>query len=238
MTSRGGESRKTEAGLTDRPGANLVQSRYEYAAETIHRYAPSLPVKRVFDIGAGEGQMRQSVERENLSWHGFDIAPLQSAIQLWNICAPRPASERPKAGIVLLLDVIEHLTDPGVALRNISDAVEPGGILILTAPNPRWSRSRLHALFFGNPSCFTQLDLEGNGHVFTPWPHIMVKMLHDADFAVEEYVTLDGRTNWPRLLSLNLPVRIAHAATNKLIEYFDASACGMSFGMVARRKAE
>ena len=105
----------------------------------------------------------------------------------------------------------------------------------MTMPNPRWSRSRIHALIYGNPACFTQSDLDINGHVFTPWPHILMRMLSDTGFDVQDYVTLDGKTGWPgRPISLRYPLRVFHALCNMLIERLDATACGMSYGLVAR----
>jgi hypothetical protein len=212
----------------------LKESRYVYATNAMRRYAVRFPGSSVFDVGAGDGRMQQDVEKAGLKWHGFDLDPQASAIRRWDLSAPLPAAE--KASMVLMLDVIEHMVNPGLSLCNVAHAMNPGAILILTAPNPRWSRSRVHALLHGYPTCFTESDLDNNGHVFTPWPHVMVKLLHDAGFAIEEYVTLDGRTGWPwPPSSLSYPLRLTHAMINKAIEWSDASACGMSFGMLARR---
>jgi hypothetical protein len=62
-------------------------------------------------------------------------------------------------------------------------------------------------------------------------------MLDDAGFELEDYVTLDGKTSWPgRPIGLSYPLRGARALANMLIEGRDASACGMSFGLVARAR--
>jgi len=217
-----------------RPAANLDKSRYVYAANAMRRYGAAFPGSLVFDVGAGDDGMRQDAEKAGLKWRGFDLDPRYPGIHRWDLSTPCPAEE--KAAIVLMLDVIEHMVNPGLAFCNVAQAMKPGAILILTAPNPRWSRSRVHALLHGYPACFTQSDLDNNGHVFTPWPHVMLKLLADAGFAIEEYVTLDGKTVWPwPPSSLNYPLRLAHAAINKAIEWGDPSACGMSFGMLARR---
>ena len=52
------------------------------------------------------------------------------------ICAPfQEAGLEPKSfDAVLLLHVIEHLTDPYLALRQISDLIRPGGYLVLETP--------------------------------------------------------------------------------------------------------
>lgn len=134
-----------------------------------------------------------------------------------------------------MLDVIEHLVNPGMALANVFEALAPNGMLVLTTPNPRWSRTRLHALLTGYLSNFTLSDLELNHHVFPAWPHILMQMLRSVGFEVEEYVTLDGRTAWPgRPLTLRYPLRCLHASVSMMIERLDPSASGMSYGLIAR----
>ena len=220
-----------------RPVANLAASRYEFAKQALKRLSPSLPSKLVFDIGAGDGRMQEPIESMSLSWRGFDLAPKSPEVIAWDLSAPCPLSGS-RAGAVILLDVIEHLVNPGFGLHHVADVLLPGGWLIITTPNPRWSRSRLHALFHGVPVCFTQSDLDLNGHVFTPWPHVLTRMLIDSGFQVDEYATLDGYTRWPgQPVSWRYPVRCAHALANMLIERLDSSACGMSYGLLARRPA-
>jgi len=103
-------------------------------------------------------------------------------------------------------------------------------------PNPRWSASRIHTVFRGCPSGFTQLDLDTNHHVFTPWPHIVEKILHDAGFVIDNYVTLDGKTKLFRHpISFSYPARCLLDLARKVIEQLDTSACGMSYGLVARK---
>ena len=226
--------------MLDRPTANLSLDRYAYAAQAVSEKAARPGSCTVFDIGAHDGRMKEVVEACGYRWCGFDLRPEHPDVVAWDLTEPCPLTDR-KANVVMLLDVIEHLVNPGIGLRNVRAVTQPGGALILTAPNPRWSRSRIHALLHGNPACFTQSDLDLNGHVFTPWPHILVKILADTGWEVVEFVTLDGRTTWPdRPLSPRYPLRLAHAAANKAIEWFDASACGMSFGLraLATRNSE
>ena len=106
---------------------------------------------------------------------------------------------------------------------------------MLSTFNPRWRRSRIAALVTGYPCSFTQSDLDFE------WSRIhAVSPYHDPDdrghgFAIEEYVTLDGRTGWlERPIPRRYPLRIMHALANMLLERIDRSACGMSYGLVAR----
>lgn len=209
--------------------ATLDVSRYAYAERTARRILK--PGATVIDIGAGDGPMRHPIERSGFNWLGFDLRP-GAGVTYCDLNEPLPASAQ--ADCVLLLDVIEHLTNPGLALTNIRAALRPGSALIVTTPNPRWSRSRLAALANGYPACFTQSDLDLNGHVFPVWPHVLERMLADNGFTVEEYVTLEGPARWPRApYTIRYPFRCAVAAAMMAIERRDATARGMSFAVTA-----
>jgi hypothetical protein len=205
------------------PTSNLDAGRYDFTLEKMRSLAPLLPSKIVFDIGPGDGRMRR-IEDFGFIWRGFDFASWKDVAK-WDVSNdPCPVDQ--KAGAALLLDVIEHCVNPGRALRGIADALEENGRLIVTTPNPRWSASRLHTLVYGWPSGFTQLDLEKNHHIFTPWPHHIHKLLTDAGLVLDEYVTLDGKSK---------PFRHRLSLLRVLIEALDPSACGMSYAMIARK---
>ena len=188
----------------------LPVDRYAYARLLAREIQPTLPAPLVYDIGAGTAPLQGPIESLGLTWRGFDLQPAKPAIRAWNLDNPCPESGT--AGLVLLLDVLEHL------------------------PNPRWSRSRLEAVRTGFLTCFTPEDLETNHHVFPAWPHITERLLLDADLQVERYVSLDGPTGWPApALSLHYPLRLAHALANRYLERRDPSACGMSYAMLARK---
>jgi hypothetical protein len=216
------------------PSENLTESRYDWTFKTLERMRHSLLSKTILDIGAGDGRMKR-IETLGLTWRGFDLNPVMPEIIRWDLTDPCSVCDI-QPGAAILLDVIEHCVNPGLALRNISNILPVDAYLILTMPNPRWSWSRTYALVYGLPRCFTQSDLDQNHHIFPPWPHIIEKMLRDVGLSIEEYITLDGMTGWPtRPLSLSFPLRCAHSLLTFLIEKFDRSACGMSYGLVARK---
>lgn len=220
----------------NQPTANLALNRYEFAYDTLQSLMPSLKSNLVLDIGSGDGQMRR-IEGLGLSWLGFDLDP-SCGSQRWDLNEPHPGA-LPRPGAAMLLDVIEHCVNPGLALKNIAAVLLPDTRMIVTAPNPRWSKSRTHALFHGVPACFTQSDLDLNHHVFTPWPHILEKMLRDVGFVIDDYVTLDGVTRFlDRPMSATYPLRCLNSLSHILIEKIDRSACGMSFGLIARKIAD
>lgn len=210
--------------------------RYVFAARWIERLAAEKPGAVVYDIGAGNGRMREAVEREGLNWHGFDGFAEAPDVQRWNLDEPCPQAGQ-CADLVLLMDVIEHLRNPGIALKHIAAVAKEDGLLLVTTPNPRWSRSRWHAVLTGYLGCFTEDDLRLNSHVFPVWPHIMEQLLDEAGFAVEDYVVIDGKARWPGgPVRWNYPLRLLRYFCNKLVEWRDPSAAGMSYAVVARRR--
>lgn len=215
---------------------NLSLDRYDYALQSLRNVGARLPSKVVFDIGPGNGSM-QRIEQDSFEWQGFD-REAWGDVKQWDIAEPGYVPEQ-RAGGILLLDVIEHVPNPGLALRNISAALLDDGYLVITVPNPSWSGSRIHALFRGYASGFTPLDLEENHHVFIPWPHVLERLLSDAGFQIEEYVTLDGSTTLFRAEgTMFKPLRYLMNLGMILIEHFDPTACGMSLGLLARKKCE
>lgn len=217
------------------PIAALSLSRYAFAEAITREHRSALVSKTVFDIGAHDDRMRGPIFALGLDWHGFDLKPGCPDVLRWDLNQRCPIHDATPS-IVFLLDVIEHLYNPGLAIANIAATMNPGALLVITTPNPRWSRSRLHALWTGYLACFTEIDLRQNHHVFPSWPHVIEHLLTGAGFTIDRYVTIDGPYAWPAFtFSPIYFVRVAFAIINKLIEWCDASACGMSYAVVARR---
>ena len=211
---------------------NLELSRYAYAEDVAKRRLGATSAKTIFDVGAGDGIMKRPLEAAGFKWTGFDLAA-RDGVSRWDLGDPCPV-QGIAPDLVLWLDVIEHLANPGIALDHIVATMAPGATLLITTPNPRWSRSRLWTLHSGYLACFTQADLDLNGHVFPVWPHVLERMLTGRGLEIVEYVTLDGATTWPAApYSLRYPIRCAVAAIMMVLESVDPTACGMSYGVVA-----
>lgn len=212
------------------------QTRYDYAASVIKTLAPDLRPRVVFDVGAGAAPMRARAEDAGLAWFGFDLHPGNSIVSRWDLSDPCPKRDE-KAGLVLLMDVLEHLENPGLALDHIAEVIDDKSYLLLSTPNPRWSRSRLDALWTGFPACFTRKDLAANHHVFPVWPHVLEHMLKVRSFETLEWCQLRGRTNIPKpALQPRYPLRVAKAMICRLIEATDPTAASIDYAVLARKK--
>lgn len=212
------------------------QRRYDFAEDLVVRKSGSLKPPVVFDVGAGKALMRSPVERAGLSWLGFDLDTSTPGVEAWDLANPCPLQGQ-KAGLILLMDVIEHLLNPGLALDNLGAALADGGYLLISTPNPRWSKSRLHALLTGFPSSFTQSDLDLNRHVFPVWPHVLCRILEERGFLIEEYCLLRGKYGWPALSPLSsYPLRLLNALFCKTVERMDATAVSLDYAFVAKKQ--
>lgn len=222
-----------------KPNQNLADTRYEFAGAYLAKFGAEKPEATVFDIGTGEAPMRPAVEKARLKWVGFDLFPRAPDVRRWDFTKEAVPADGQKADLVLLLDVIEHVFDVNTAMTNIVGAMKPGSVLLMTVPNPHWSRARTLHLLTGAPACFTQHDLDVNHHVFLPLIHVMEKLVADHGLKIENYVTLDGKeAEWPKpRFSPGFVAGIFESLFRKLIEAFDKSASGKSYALVLRNAA-
>jgi SAM-dependent methyltransferase len=99
---------------------------------------------RVLDIGPGNGAIGSALKERgftDLTAVEIDerarehIKPIYSRVE-----ASLDPLEGERFGLVLLLDVLEHLTDPAAFLSRVVKLVEPGGTLLVSVPNvAHWS---------------------------------------------------------------------------------------------------
>lgn len=211
---------------------NLNYNRYDWAALIINT-ATNKPVI-VFDIGARDGVMKNFIQNKNVVYEGFDIEPLTTSINRWNLEEENKLLEN-KADYILFLEIVEHLKNPWNCLSNLNKVLKVGGKLILTTPNPHWSNARFTFLTKNFLQCFSQSDLDLNYHIFTPWPHVVEKLLTDNGFIIETYVTLEKKTKILDKLILSNPLRIFKRIIMVLLERVNKNSCGMSYGIIASK---
>ena len=218
---------------------NLSINRFEWAAlkakTLIDQYHQNNKAV-YYDVGAGANTLVKTIGVDTDRNHSFDMFPINDEVDQWDIQEPFVYNYAP-ADLITFLEIVEHLNNPWLCIKNLAAVMAPGGHLILSTPNPGWSSSRVNLLFKGFLTCFTESDLRLNHHVFTAWPHILEKLLNDNGLAVIEYVTLDGPTEMfdKALKASSSFVQLPARGIKKFIEKSDPTSIGMSYGVVARK---
>lgn len=207
----------------------IFLNREIYASEMIQKYRNELPSNVLSDIGAGFGWLKPYVIKNNLIWQPFDYVRKIEEATIWDLNTHAPAMVE-KAGVCVLLEVLEHLPNPLLSIEHIADHMLPGAILILSVPNPRWSMNQLNLLRKGTLYSFQEKYISEH-HVFTPWRHIVEFFFKKNNFELLEYHCIQPGVT--KIVSFK--TFILHLA-QKFIEKRDPLTVGWSYGMVLRKK--
>lgn len=96
--------------------------------------------KRLLDVGAGSGILLQAAQKAGFSAVGIEPS-------LWLVAKAREyglevhegvlphASASGPFDVVTLIDVVEHVIDPGKLLKTVREVLKPGGVAIVVTPN-------------------------------------------------------------------------------------------------------
>jgi 2-polyprenyl-3-methyl-5-hydroxy-6-metoxy-1,4-benzoquinol methylase len=113
------------------------------------------PGTRILEVGPGAAHVARLAGRQDLIWigleHSLDCLPaLAHALTGGAIVDVESLSRLPRGyDVVLAADLLEHLTEPQRMLRQVREALPPGGLLLISVPNVAHLSVRL-ALLFGS----------------------------------------------------------------------------------------
>jgi len=206
-------------------------NRSEFANTMIDKYYGQTPNHFISDIGAGFGHMQQKIEAVGGVWQPFDYIKKMDFSIIWDLNDTAPINVS-KAGMIVFLEVLEHLGNPLLGIQNIASHIEKGGILILTTPNPQSSKNRLNLLLNGTLYAFQEKHLVEH-HVFTPWEHVVRHFLESSGFEILEYAIVDTVYQNRKVTSIKDALKFY---LEKLIESRNDKCKGMSYGIVAIKK--
>lgn len=208
----------------------LYKDRGEFARTMLHKYISDAPNNTVSDIGAGFGHMKDEIESVGAEWQPFDYVKKMEGTIIWNLNKTPPEIAK-NAGVVIFLEVLEHLDNPLLGIQNIATHMVKDGVLILTTPNPQSSKNTLSLFLRGSLYTFQEKHINEN-HVFTPWKHVVYEFLKRSGFEVLEYGIVDTQYKSRKRNSIKdwLKYKI-----ESFIEYRNPLAKGMSYGIVAKK---
>ena len=115
------------------------RARTEWIVTTLQRHQPPAGWPEILDVGCGEGLLFECLSKFG-NVEGVELEEgLASGLGRWqdqiHIC---PFDERfqpaKQYSLILMLDVLEHLTNPAEALRHVRRLLAPDGIFLVTVP--------------------------------------------------------------------------------------------------------
>jgi SAM-dependent methyltransferase len=113
--------------------------RERWVLQVLRQNCPANGWGSILDVGCGDGllfdRLMEFGEVEGIETSREIVDPANPQFQKIHI-GPFDDSFRPgkQYSLILLLDVLEHIPDPGAALRRCESLLKPGGSLVITVP--------------------------------------------------------------------------------------------------------
>jgi SAM-dependent methyltransferase len=162
--------------------------RGQWAELKLSEVVAKLPNTIVSDIGSGFGWFKPVVDKFNLQWQPFDYVKKIEESTIWDLNNPAPEQAK-SPGFVVFMEVLEHLSNPELGIRNISNHIATGGFMVITTPNPLSAQSKFSLLFKHNLYAFQPKHLIEH-HVYVPLPHVVKFHLENNGFEILEVATI------------------------------------------------
>lgn len=166
-------------------------NRGDWALLKLDELINNLPNSIISDVGAGFGWFKDAVNKRKLDYQSFDRIQKTEDTFIWDLNEQPPIGVK-KAGCIIMLEVIEHLDNPELAIRNLSDHLVKDGYLLLSSPNPYSAKNKFHQLIFNRYYAFQPKHLKEH-HVYIPLPHVLDFHLKNRGFKHIEYGVLKER---------------------------------------------
>lgn len=158
----------------------------ERALPGVHRHALQLLVEhlepgcQIIDMGTGQGALAARLSAEGFSVTAIDVNAADFQLvgdieyltcDFNDVTQLRSLSSR-RNGLydaAISIEVIEHLENPWEYVRNLKSLVRPGGLVLISTPNPASWHSRLTFLRRGEFDDFGSRGQEGHVNPIAPW---------------------------------------------------------------------
>jgi SAM-dependent methyltransferase len=158
--------------------------------QRVKRHAPT-PGK-LLDIGCSTGHYLAAMRERGWQVAGVELSEYAASYARQNFNLDVRTGTLHEAGftddqfdLVTLWDVFEHVLDPKATLAEIARILKPGGLVVISSPNPTGIEARL----FG--SSWVGWERPRHLHLFTP--DVLRRYLHDAGFSLRSIESFSGR---------------------------------------------
>ena len=194
----------------------------QWAQKKLEEVGQDLLNPVISDIGSGFGKFGPIVKQMGLEWQPFDFVRKIKDSQMWDVNNPAPQNCKPP-GAVVMLEVLEHLSNPQRAIQNISDHASGGGFIAVSTPNPFFGRSKISMLFRNQLYAFQPKHLEEH-HVFVPLPHVVTFFFNNCGWELLEYGVI-GKPITPQFKFRKWKAWMLYSAI-KFLAFFDKTSAG------------
>ena len=209
-------------------------NRGEWAELKLSEVVSKIPNKVVSDIGSGFGWFRPIVEKFGLEWQPFDYIKKIEESTIWDLNNSAPENVK-TPGFVVFMEVLEHLSNPELGIRNISNHIAEGGFMILSTPNPLSAQSKLSLLLKNNLYAFQPKHLIEH-HVYVPLPHIVKFHLENNGFEILEEATV-GNIKMPKFkFAISYVKDLVYFGLLKILVLFNSESKGHTQVFLAKKK--
>lgn len=103
----------------------------------LERHAPPQGFGSILDVGCGDGlffpELRRFGDPRGVETDA-DLVSEESRSRIWIGAFDDTFDPAERYGLILMLDVVEHLDDDVAALRQAARLLVPGGLLVITVP--------------------------------------------------------------------------------------------------------
>lgn len=96
--------------------------------------------------------------------------------------------------LIIAIELIEHLENTAHFLRNIAQCLTPNGTIVITTPNIESGPVRAGFLVTGRITFFTEVDMQGSGHVSPLLHHIFAFHTKNANLMIAKHIY--NRSAW------------------------------------------
>jgi 2-polyprenyl-3-methyl-5-hydroxy-6-metoxy-1,4-benzoquinol methylase len=163
----------------------------------------------VGDFGTGQGALADALARRGYQVQAFGYDARQYRADAPFVqCDLDDGIPLPDATLdgALAVEVIEHLENPNVLVRELARVVRPGGWIIVTTPNVLSLISKVAFAIRGVPTQFGDLKYDTNGHISPVSEHDLRRIAARAGLSIESVGYNVGLLPIPRVRH-RLPLR-------------------------------
>lgn len=184
---------------------------YSYARPEMVDFVPK-ETKRILDVGCGEGLFVMSLKKNNnnLETWGVEMNPEIAEIaktnldkvlvgDIFTIINGLPDSY---FDCIVFNDVLEHMADPYIVLKNIKTKLRNNGVIVCSIPNVRHVRV-LRDLLFKKQWKYEDIGILDRTHLRFFTKKSIIDMFNDLDYQILKISGINGTKIW-QFLPINI----------------------------------